>query len=375
MPSAQPEDGATKHVGCDRRRDLVQGEAGPSREATGKAPQESSIRDLCRLPSGAPGEPYLARAMGELPEGQPSDPLAARWTGLTRGDRVWADGEAAALFVRGGLHPDMARELYVLPSDVLLSKSAKSLLWVSTLLLGSFLYLGHSCPDSTSLQRQHYAPALMDRVRDAGRALGVLIDRNVKLRRQIEEVHAEAASEAVATAEQRASDLEAEVTRLKSEVQAAEQRASDLEAEGTRLKSEVKVAEERNNDLQAFLRTARTEVRLANKEAVALTQKLEEARAEAKRASEALAAEMQQRPERDKKLIEDYKESSGFQLGLVRSGQITYECGYRVALARFKARHPGSEVEENPFASCPEDASVDMPDEVPFDDSSEAPKG
>ena len=81
---------------------------------------------------------------------------------------------------------------------------------------------------------------------------------------------------------------------------------------------------------------------------------------------------MSQRPEKDRKLIEDYKESSGFQLGLIRSGQVTYEYGYRIALARLKVRHPNLEVEENPFASCPEDQSVDMPDEVPFDDNAEA---
>ncbi|THU58481.1 hypothetical protein C4D60_Mb03t14740 [Musa balbisiana] len=289
--TAQPEEGTTKHVRRNRRRDLVPSEAGPSREAAGKAPQEPSIRDLCCLPTRAPGETYQAQAVGGLPEGQPSDPLVARWEGLICGNRVWADGEAAAMFTQGRLHPDMARELYVLPSDVLLSKSAKSLLW------------GH-----------HYAAALMDWAHDAGRALSVLIDRNVELRRKIEE--------------------------------AAEQHASDLEAEGTRLKSEAKVTEEKNKDLQAFLRTTQTEVRLANKE----------------------------RPEKDKKLIEDYKESSGFQLGLVRSGQVTYEYRYRIALAHFKARHPGLEVEENPFGSCPEDSSVDMPDDVPFDDSLEAPK-
>ena len=55
----------------------------------------------------------------------------ARWAGLTHGTRVWADGEAAIAFIRGGLHPDMARELYTMPSDVLLGKSVKSLLWVS----------------------------------------------------------------------------------------------------------------------------------------------------------------------------------------------------------------------------------------------------
>lgn len=64
--------------------------------------------------------------------------------------------------------------------------------------------------------------ALMDRVCNAGRALGVLIDHNVELRKQIEEVRVGAGPKAVVTAEQRASDLNAEATRLKSEIKVAE---------------------------------------------------------------------------------------------------------------------------------------------------------
>lgn len=105
----------------------------------GKAPRERSIYDLCRLLAGAPGEPYQARAVGELPKGKPSNPLAARLGGQIRGDRVWADEESAALFARGGLHPDMAREIFVMPFDVLLGKAAKSLLWVNS------SFLGRSC--------------------------------------------------------------------------------------------------------------------------------------------------------------------------------------------------------------------------------------
>ncbi|THU72513.1 hypothetical protein C4D60_Mb04t12930 [Musa balbisiana] len=290
----QPEGRVSREAGRGRRRDLGCSEAGPSREVAVKAPREPSIRDLCRLPVGTPGEPYQARAVGELPEGQPSDPLGTRWGGLTQGDWVWVDGESVALFARGGLHPDLAREIYVMPSDVLLGKAAKSLLW------------GH-----------HYATALMDRARDAGRTLGVLVDRNIKLRKQIEEVRAGAGPEAVTAAEQRASDLEAEATKLRSAIKVAEQHALDLEAETARLQAEVKAAGEQNKELQPLVRVARTETRLEKKEAASLQQKLEEALAEAKRASEALAAEADQRPEKDKKLIEDYKSSSGFRLGLI----------------------------------------------------------
>ncbi|THU73055.1 hypothetical protein C4D60_Mb04t18760 [Musa balbisiana] len=165
----------------------------------------------------------------------------------------------------------MARELYVMPSDVFLGKAAKSLLWVSG------LFSGRSC----ARRGHHYTTALMDRVRDAGHALSILIDRNAEL----------PGPEAVAAAEQRASDLEAEAAGLKSEIKAAEQRASDLEAEATRLKAEVKSAEEQNKELQVLLRTTRTEAHLARKEAATLDQKLEEALAEAKRASKALATE------------------------------------------------------------------------------------
>ncbi|XP_065033859.1 uncharacterized protein LOC135666279 [Musa acuminata AAA Group] len=282
--------------------------------------------------------------MGELSEGQPSDRLVAWWAGLTCGTRVWADGETAAAFVRGGLHPDLAREMYTLPSDVLFGKSVKSLLW-----------------------GQHYAMALADRVRDAGRALGILCDRNAELRKQLEEVRAGAAPEVVAAAEQRSSELEEEAMHLRAEARAADKRALALEAEVLRLRSEAKAAEEEKGNLRGLLEGAQSETRLARDEAAVLTQRLEGALADVKGASEALAAERERRPEKEE-VIEAYKQSPGFQLGLARSGQVTYEYGYRIALGRFQTSHPGLEVEADPFVSHPEDLDVDMPEEVPFDD-------
>ncbi|THU50982.1 hypothetical protein C4D60_Mb06t26170 [Musa balbisiana] len=229
----------------------------------------------------------------------------ARWGGLSRGEQVWDDGDSATLFIHGGLHPYMARELYTSSSEVLLGKSAKSLLWGQT-----------------------YAMALMDCVRDAGRVISNLSDRNTELRRQIEEIRTRAAPEAVAV---------------------AEQRTSDLEVEATHLRSELKVAEEQNKGLQ----------------------NLDEARVEARAASEALADEIRQWPEKDRKLIEAYKKSSSFEVELTRMGQVTYEYGYRIALARFRACYPDLEVTEDPFASFLEDLDVGMPKEVPFDDSVE----
>ena len=142
----------------------------------------------------------------------------------------------------------------------------------------------------------------MDRVRDAGRVVDLLSDRNADLCKQVEEVRAGAAPEVVA---------------------ATEQRASDLDAEATRLRSELKASEERNKELQMHLKVSVAEARSTRGESVELIRRLEELRAEARGAAEALSVEIRQRPEKDKKLIEDYKASSGFQLGIVRTGRVS----------------------------------------------------
>ncbi|THU58954.1 hypothetical protein C4D60_Mb03t19920 [Musa balbisiana] len=315
-----------------------EGEAGPSEGATAEAPRQPTIRELCSFLSGGGDEPYLARVVGAIPRGEAADLLVGRWEGLTRGSRVWADGECAAGFIRGGLHPDIAQDLYTMPSETLLSKSAKSLLW------------GH-----------HYAAALMDRVRDAGRVITALGARNAELRKQLGEVRAGAGPEAVAAVEQRALGLEAEVERLRTELQASTER-------GVELQTRLEASEGNNAELQTRLRACVAEARSARADSLEVIRRLEES------ASEDLEAEIRLRPKKDKKLVEDYKGSSGFQLGLVRTGRVSYEYGYRIALARFKAHHPNSEVAEDPFDSFPEDMGVDMPAEVPFDDSPDAPE-
>ncbi|RZR77286.1 hypothetical protein BHM03_00002301 [Ensete ventricosum] len=70
-----------------------------------------------------------------------------------------------------------------------------------------------------------------------------------------------------------------------------------------------------------------------------------------------------------KKAVEEYKESLGFEMGLVRMGRVSLEYRYQLALARLQARHPGVEIELYPFVTLPKDANVPMADEQPFDNS------
>ncbi|RZS23789.1 hypothetical protein BHM03_00056764 [Ensete ventricosum] len=61
-----------------------------------------------------------------------------------------------------------------------------------------------------------------------------------------------------------------------------------------------------------------------------------------------------------KQVVNCYKESGGFKEGLKRIGRVTYECRHLVALAYFRALHPDSEVEEDPFTIHPKDDLVPM---------------
>ncbi|RRT35537.1 hypothetical protein B296_00058839 [Ensete ventricosum] len=100
---------------------------------------------------------------------------------------------------------------------------------------------------------------------------------------------------------------------------------------------------------------------------------LKEARVRARKADDDLLKSVKElesaRAELSKRAIDDYKGSASFKEGLKRIGQVSYEYGYQVALARFRALHPNSEVEEDPFTIRPEDNSVPMERQQTFDDS------
>ncbi|THU48458.1 hypothetical protein C4D60_Mb09t26470 [Musa balbisiana] len=145
-----------------------------------------SMRDLCRV-SRSEGEEYRAVGMTSLPVGVPGAPYAARWPDLKADSRIWADGATAQEFVRGALHPALAKELYSCTSEVLADRAAKSLVW-----------------------GQHYVMALIDRVLDAGRVIERQSNTIAALRLENQELRSSSGPEVVAAAEQRAAALDEE---------------------------------------------------------------------------------------------------------------------------------------------------------------------
>ncbi|CAL9056499.1 unnamed protein product [Musa banksii] len=330
LEDLEPRDEA---VGSARVRERAFSGAEPMRSA-----RSASMRDLCRTRAHTKNEPFQALFMRELPDGEVDAPLEPRWSGLTVGSRVWTDGSSAATFVRGGLVPTIAKQLSSLSSEVLIEKAAKSLVW-----------------------NQHYHMALIDRVHDAGRVISCMGDEIIELRNQIEELKVGLA------AEQRAVDLEGEVAQLKLELGGAKRQHGEL-------REKLGGVEQKLAETQCMLKESRWRVRSMEGKLLYISRNLEAAQVKAKKAEEALAEETRAALKKDEKAIAEYKESRGFQLGLQRTGQVTYEFGYRVALARFSARYPDLEIEEDPFVNHPEDDNVQMPDEVPFDDSVDLPE-
>ncbi|CAL9132528.1 unnamed protein product [Musa acuminata var. zebrina] len=67
--------------------------------------------------------------MGDLPDGEGTTPLEPRWSWLTLGDRIWADDASSGAYLRGALIPAIVKQVYSSPSEVLIDKAAKSLVW------------------------------------------------------------------------------------------------------------------------------------------------------------------------------------------------------------------------------------------------------
>ncbi|RZS17340.1 hypothetical protein BHM03_00049467 [Ensete ventricosum] len=274
-----------------------------------------SMKDLCGMKVRKDDAGYYALYMSDLAHQDPDKEMQARWEKLKNSTKIWNDPSTTEEFERGLLHLQLARELYTLPSEVLLARATKEMVLM----------------------------ALFDRVHDAGRLITFMDYRITSLQQEIDALKSGGGSEAVAAAEERASELEKELEKTKRERDEALQRLETSDKELTR--GDL-------SEAQRQLKEARVRARKMEDELLKSMKDLESTQVELPR-----------------RAIDDYKESVGFKEGLKRMGRVAYEYGYRVALARFRSLHPDSEVEEDPFTIRPEDDSMHMERQQAFDDS------
>ncbi|RRT42914.1 hypothetical protein B296_00044941 [Ensete ventricosum] len=94
--------------------------------------------------------------------------MQARWLNLSYQAKVWDDSEAASEFVRGVLHPTLAKDRYTLPSEVLIARAVKQ------------IALGH-----------HYQMAFLDRVHDSACLVTYMGNQASLLETEIEKLKTE----------------------------------------------------------------------------------------------------------------------------------------------------------------------------------------
>ncbi|RWW69395.1 hypothetical protein BHE74_00023004 [Ensete ventricosum] len=268
-PAEQVDDPARRHKkGKEPAAPSEEPDTPAKSEEGGASPvhrRPRSMKDLFKTKVHKDDAGYYTLQMSDLGHQDPDKEMKARWRGLKNSTKVWNDSSAAEEFERGLLHPQLARELYMLPSEVFLARAVKEMV------------------------------------------------------------------------------LELEKTKRERDEELLRREASEKD-----------LNEVRSNlgEVQQLLKEARVRARKMDDELLQAVKALESARAELPRQA-----------------VVQYKESVGFKERLKRMGRVTYEYGYRVALARFHAQHPNSEVEEDPFTIHPEDDLVPMEKQQAFDDS------
>ncbi|RRT47657.1 hypothetical protein B296_00028314 [Ensete ventricosum] len=290
-----------------------------------------SVRELCSAPAGVDGRGYHAIRMCNLHEQASNAPLDPDLRPLTHGTSVWQSWEASAN-----------------TSEACCSRGWRQ---ICTLFRPSF-------------QNQHYQVALFDRVHDVGRVITSLDGKMTLLRQELQDLKEGGNPNVVAAVEVRAAKAQSLAEHLRVELDKANGRRASVEADlekarsgSTNLERQLADLRERLGDSEGQLRSAKAQVRQMETKLLDLA-----------RSKEALREDL------PKRAFEEYKESPGFEMGLVRMGRVSLEYGYQLALARLQARHPGVEIKLDPFVTLPEDADVTMADEQPFDDSLPSPE-
>ncbi|RWW40730.1 hypothetical protein BHE74_00053819 [Ensete ventricosum] len=239
-----------------------------------------------------------------------------RWLAISGSSLVWTEGPLAGEYLRGAIHPTLAKQVYEYSSEELMNKADKS-------------------------AGLHFISALIDWVHDAGRLIRSQHERILTLRAVNKELKLGGNQELLAVAEQRAKEYEDEAKQLRVELEYLRNLRRELE-------EEVRV-------LRSNLDGARNDRARLEGDVLSLTE-----------AATFLKAELKVE---GPKVVTAYKASRGFELGLEKMGRVSYEYRYQVALERLRGKHPEIAIEQDPFVGCPDDANMEMDLNQSFDDS------
>ncbi|RWW87227.1 hypothetical protein BHE74_00003962 [Ensete ventricosum] len=281
------------------------------------------VRELCYARLGVDGRDYHVVRMSNLPEHDPDAPLKMHLSPLTHGTRIWQDRAASTKYASKVQIPQLATDLYTLPSKVLIDRVAKTMVLVR--LVSSFLCFLFVCIDTRPLpsQSQHYHMALIDWAHDVGRVISAMDNKADGLRKEIQEMKAGAGSNTVAATEQRAFEAQSLADHYKIELEEATRRWESLEMELSEAQGLLTDSQNQLNEARELLADSQDQLKGVRARGCQMEDELLNLTG----STEALKVDL------PKKVVADYKKTTEFEMGLVRTGQVSYEYGYRVALA------------------------------------------
>ncbi|RZS01904.1 hypothetical protein BHM03_00031863 [Ensete ventricosum] len=114
-------EGSSRRAAREREPDVSAEDSSPTYH------QPKSMRDLCSMRVQEDDEGYYVLQMADWAPRDSSAAMRARWPNLSYQTQVWDDPEVASEFDRGVLHLTLAKDLYTLPSEVLIARAAKQI--------------------------------------------------------------------------------------------------------------------------------------------------------------------------------------------------------------------------------------------------------
>ncbi|RWW04689.1 hypothetical protein GW17_00032074, partial [Ensete ventricosum] len=134
------------------------------------------MKDLCGTRVCMDDEGYYVLQMAYWTPKDPAAAMRARWSNLSYTAKVWDDSQVASKFGRGVLHPTLAKDLYTLPSEILMAQATKQIALVSYVMgftIFDLLYL-YFFNTLFYFAGASLSNGLLDRVHDAGRLVTIM---------------------------------------------------------------------------------------------------------------------------------------------------------------------------------------------------------
>ncbi|RZR71911.1 hypothetical protein BHM03_00008684 [Ensete ventricosum] len=196
--------GSTARTSTDKDKGTMELEEVPERGYT--------MRELCEVEDQAGADRYFTSIMTRLKCVYGEDPLVPRWLTISGSSLFWTEGPLSSEYLRGALHPTLAKQVYECSSKELMNRAGKSVVW-----------------------GLHFVSILIDRVHDAGRLVRSqhkkilalrAVNKELKAKAEIERMRAELESYRSQWRE-----LEQEVRFLRSSLDGAQDDRARLEGD------------------------------------------------------------------------------------------------------------------------------------------------